>query len=72
MIGHGFISYKDSVSGGYQNYKDDLTTIREIKALDGSYYRIFNTRAYRGLIEWVIYPEFVPTPCHITNPFVFS
>ncbi|HQB96780.1 MAG: Bacterial membrane protein YfhO [Tenericutes bacterium ADurb.Bin024] len=48
MIGHGFISYKDSVSGGYQNYKDDLTTIREIKALDGSYYRIFNTRAYRG------------------------
>lgn len=48
MIGHGFISYKDSVSGGYQNYKDDVAVIRDIQALDGSYYRIFNSRAYRG------------------------
>lgn len=48
MIGHGFISYENSVSGGYKNYRDDLATIREIQALDGTYYRIFNSRAYRG------------------------
>lgn len=48
MFGHGFISYKNDVSGGLKNYNDDLVAIREIQALDKTYYRIYNTRANRG------------------------
>jgi len=48
MFGHGFISYKDNVSGGLQNYKDDLKAIRKIQAFDSSFYRILNTNARKG------------------------
>lgn len=48
MIGHGFISYKGSVSGGQQSYKEDMAAISKIKESDDSYYRIYNTRAYKG------------------------
>ncbi|MDY0214757.1 MAG: YfhO family protein [Bacilli bacterium] len=48
MFGHGFISYKDNVSGGLQGYNDDLKVIRQVQAFDSSFYRILNTRAYKG------------------------
>lgn len=48
MFGHGFISYRNSVTGGLASYYDDLDVTREIQALDKTYYRIFNTKAYKG------------------------
>lgn len=48
MIGHGFISYRDSVSGGLDNYNKDVTVVRSIQALDGSYYRMSVSTANKG------------------------
>lgn len=48
MIGHGFISYTGSTSGGLVNYNNDVEVIRSIQALDGSYYRISASQSYKG------------------------
>lgn len=48
MIGHGFISYTGSTSGGLTNYNNDVAVVRSIQALDGSYYRISASQSYKG------------------------
>ena len=44
----GIINYQYSVNGGYSNVINETDTINVIKGNDGSYYRIFNSRAYPG------------------------
>lgn len=48
MIGHGFISYSGSTSGGLQNYNNDVSVVRSIQALDGTYYRMNLSQSYKG------------------------
>lgn len=48
IFGHGIISYTDRVNGGLSGYNEDVAVIRTIQDLDGSYYRIYNTRAVKG------------------------
>ncbi|MGE4342562.1 MAG: YfhO family protein [Bacilli bacterium] len=48
MIGHGFISYTGSTSGGLTNYNNDVEVIRAIQALDGDYYRVSASQSYKG------------------------
>ncbi len=48
MIGHGTISYKNSVNGGLSGYNEDVKVINAIKNQDDSFYRIYNTRAVKG------------------------
>lgn len=48
MIGHGFISYKNNVTGGLASYNADVKVTRNIQSLDDSFYRIYNTKAVRG------------------------
>jgi len=48
MIGHGFISYTGSTSGGLTNYNNDVQVVASIKALDGSYYRISASQSSKG------------------------
>ena len=45
---HGTISYEYHVYGGQQNFKEDEKVIRNIRALDGSYYRVYSTSARKG------------------------
>lgn len=45
---HGTISYEYHVYGGQQNFKEDEKVIRNIRALDGSYYRLYSTSARKG------------------------
>ena len=48
MIGHGFISYTGSTSGGLNNYNNDVAVVRSIQALDGTYYRMSVSQSYKG------------------------
>ncbi|MFA5282984.1 MAG: YfhO family protein [Bacilli bacterium] len=44
----GIISYENSTNGGYANVMKETQTINAIKNSDGSYYRMYSTRAYQG------------------------
>ncbi len=48
MVGHGFISYKDNVTGGLEGYRADEAAAQRIGSLDESFYRIYNARIGQG------------------------
>jgi uncharacterized membrane protein YfhO len=48
MSFHGTISYKYDVLNGQVNLKQDEEVVKRIKALDGSYYRVYSTSARKG------------------------
>lgn len=48
MMGHGIISYQNSVNGGLANYNDDRKALKLIQSADDSFYRIYNTNARHG------------------------
>lgn len=43
---HGVISYKDSLSGGHENYTVETEIIKNLNEYDNSFYRVQSTRAY--------------------------
>lgn len=48
MTFHGTISYKYDVLNGQVNLRRDEEVVKRIKALDGSYYRVYSTSARKG------------------------
>lgn len=48
MIGHGTVSFTNSVGGGIARVNEETRLIKGIKAGDQSFFRVFSSSSYRG------------------------